>query len=633
MADSFQISAKEQLEFTPCFGGFECAKLKVPLDYFNGTYPDSTVSIAIAKVPAKVSVDDPRYGGPILINPGGPGGPGAQTAIAMGSLLQTIVDSEIDPEIKPDTRFNSEKYFDIIGFDPRGIAETEPAAECMPDPASQFTWTLRESVEGILGSSDAALGRLWSMTHAFGNSCAQAMDSNGGPDIKQYMSTAFVARDMLEIAEKHAEYVAKKTSRSVKSHVSQLNKYTSGKTKVQYWGFSYGTYLGYTFASMFPDRVGRLVLDGVVSSRDYNYGLGNRSIMDAEKAMSSFYTFCLNTGASECWLAENATGTDEIEDRVKTILQSLYHDPIPLNSANGPEVLTYSDMRLIIFSACYQPRYVFPMIAQLLREVEQRRGPILDQLALALRPSHIYHCPIPGSPPVKSLTVVPQIAILCSDGHGQLDLTMQEFENYWHSMDKVSPTFGPIWSMLKMRCAAWPIRASYKHGDVFGGNTSYPILFISNTADPVTPLRSGREMHGKFGNSAHLIQDSAGHCSISTPTLCTQGRIRAYFQTGELPAPNTVCIPPTSPWSLNSTDPDSPFYDPSLDGSETILVPESADSKLQSAGIGVQMWLAAQEEGFGFERLLGTQRIRSFFARRAQAEYANRDRETGPIIN
>lgn len=68
-----QIKASEDLRFHQCFDLYECAKLKVPLDYFNGTYPDESVSIAITKLPAKVPVHDRRYGGPILINPGGPG--------------------------------------------------------------------------------------------------------------------------------------------------------------------------------------------------------------------------------------------------------------------------------------------------------------------------------------------------------------------------------------------------------------------------------------------------------------------------------------------------------------------------------------------------------------------------------
>lgn len=105
----------------------------MPLDYFNGTYPDATISIAITKLAAKVSVDDPRYGGPVLVNPGGPGGSGVSLALGWGQALQTI----IDPAPRADGLLESRgKYYDVLGFDPRGIGFTEPAARCMPDLSS-----------------------------------------------------------------------------------------------------------------------------------------------------------------------------------------------------------------------------------------------------------------------------------------------------------------------------------------------------------------------------------------------------------------------------------------------------------------------------------------------------------------
>ena len=267
-----QISPSEHLQFHKCFDAFECAKLKLPLDYFSGTYPNHTVSVAILKAPAIVPVDDPRYGGPVLINPGGPGGSGTGLALAIGTSLRSIVDSDESPNITS----TDARYYDVIGFDPRGIGLTKPTARCMPDQPSAWSWNLRENDEGLLGSSDAALGRLWTMTHAFGASCKLAEDEQDGPDIKQYMSTAFVAQDMLEITERHAEYVANEVAqiaarKAGKRPGCHKSAYIPGKSKLHYWGYSYGTYLGSTFASMFPDRVGRLVLDGVVSSYDYNH--------------------------------------------------------------------------------------------------------------------------------------------------------------------------------------------------------------------------------------------------------------------------------------------------------------------------------------------------------------------------
>ncbi|KAF2634048.1 alpha/beta-hydrolase, partial [Massarina eburnea CBS 473.64] len=575
------VGAKETFEFSPCFEDFQCAKLKLPLDYFNGTYANESVSLAIIKLPAKVPIDDPRYGGPVLLNPGGPGGSGVALALLQGKQIQIIID--------PASGSNGEsKYYDIIGFDPRGIGYTEPPARCMPDMASSWSWRLRVGTEGMLGSSNAALGRLWSMTHAFGTSCKEASDANDGPDIKKYISTASVARDMLEIAEKHADWVAEKTAGlSVSRDVSDKKT-----VKLQYWGFSYGTYLGATFAALFPDRVGRVVLDGVVNVHDYNNALGQGSLHDTERNMHSFYTFCKGAGGELCPLALSSSSTENIEQRVKKIIGSLYHNPITITTAeHGPDIFTYTDLMAIIFSALYTPTYAFTFVAKILSDVENRGGPTLDSLTRNFIPTHVYQCPIGNSSlHIPWDTNVPGTSILCGDGIDQSPTTLEAFEEYWHLLNGISPSAGSLWAMLKMQCTAWKIRPLFRFGDDenFYGNTSYPILWISTTADPVTPLRSARIMQERFPGSGLLVQDSAGHCSISTPTPCSILRIREYFQRGALPDENTVCIPPPSPWSLNSTDSSSPFYDPSL-GQPVYLTEEGYEEEMTAAR-DLQLW-------------------------------------------
>jgi pimeloyl-ACP methyl ester carboxylesterase len=395
----------------------------------------------------------------------------------------------------------------------------------MPDSPSLWSWELREQTEGILGSSDAALGRLWSMNHAYGSSCKQAMDDEEGPDIKQYMSTASVARDMLEIVEKHADYVAentaqinaeKSTRRASCLRGGRQNHKSPELPKLQYYGYSYGTYLGATFSSMFPDRVGPMILDGVVNSDDYNASLGNGSLHDADKAMASFYTYCVLVGPEICPLATINSTAKDVELRVHNIVQSLYHNPIQVSSPHGPEILTYSNIKSALFSSLYEPITFFPFIAQILAAVEQGSGSIIDDLVRAQRPTHIYSCPINGSVE-RQQPHYPQdatVAILCSDGQDQTDLDVESFEEYLDLMVGISQTSGAIWSLLRMKCASWKIKAVHKFGDDFGANTSHPILWISNTADPVTPLSSGRIMHSKFPGSALLVQDSAGVSSL-----------------------------------------------------------------------------------------------------------------------
>ncbi|KAF1959212.1 hypothetical protein CC80DRAFT_440545 [Byssothecium circinans] len=579
----FEIDAKETLEFHPCFEDFQCAKLKLPLDYFNGTYSNDTVSVAVVKLSAKVPLDDPSYGGPVLINPGGPGGSGVALALGIASQMQTI--------IGPGD--GKGKHYDIIGFDPRGIAFTEPAARCMPNAAASWSWRLRQGTEGMLDSSNAALGRLWSMTHAYGATCGKASEEVEGSDIKQYMSTASVARDMLEIAEKHADWVKENTAGStVSKEVSD-----SKTVKLQYWGFSYGTYLGATFAAMFPDRVGRVVLDGVVDIHDYHDALGQGSLHDTERNMNSFYTFCHGAGWRLCPLASSTASAEDVKQRVEKIIESLYHHPLALNtSEHGPEIFTYSDLRGIIFSALYQPQFAFTFVADILSAVEDRGGAVLNFLSYSLYPSHIYQCPLGNaSVHIPYDQEVPTMAVLCGDGIDQTSTDIEQFEEYWHLLQGISPAAGSLWAMLKLTCVAWNIRPLFNFGndENFYGNTSNPILWVSTTADPVTPLKSAREMHSRFPGSGLLIQDNAGHCSLSMPTACTYVRIREYFQNGKLPDEGTVCVPPTSPWSLNSTDPDSPFYDPSL-GQPVYLAEEEFEVGMEAAK-ALEEWAAGHD--------------------------------------
>lgn len=253
------ISSSPHLEYSKCYGGgFQCARLELPMDYWNHT-TDETISLAIIRKPAAVPVTDERYGGPIFFNPGGPGGSGIGLLLG-GRGFEKIVDANT----------TDGKFYDLVSFDPRGVGETRPAAICSEDPVIAQSFALRVMEEGVLGSSDASLGRLWSMSRARSQSCS--LPPKEGADIKRYLSTAYVATDMLEIVEAHGawrEREAKKLLRYPLKALGPALRYKKGREKIQYWGFSYGSYLGMTFAAMYPDRIHRLIVDGVVDAYDY----------------------------------------------------------------------------------------------------------------------------------------------------------------------------------------------------------------------------------------------------------------------------------------------------------------------------------------------------------------------------
>jgi TAP-like protein len=102
---------------------------------------------------------------------------------------------------------------------------------------------------------------------------------------------------------------------------------------------------------------------------------------------------------------------------------------------------------------------------------------------------------------------------------------------------------GDLWTTINMPCSNWDLRAAWKcNKTISADSTSYPILWLSNTRDPVTPLRNAQKMSKKFPGSVVFGQDGDGHCTIASPSSCTIRGIRSYFQGTGLPE-GIVCKP------------------------------------------------------------------------------------------
>jgi pimeloyl-ACP methyl ester carboxylesterase len=255
----------------------------VPLDWNNQSMDTRRVAVALIKLPSKVQTSDPRYGGSIIINPGiltilpdraraitnliylpgGPGGSGINFARSYGHHLQNIADSPLSPDDTRSTNI-SNKYFDIVSFDPRGVGYTTPAFICFPDATQRMNWNIASDAEGLLGSSSTAFELMWARKHALANACCSrmAVDKSGNSGLGAYMSTPVVATDMKAIV----GALSRLRTGSLNRYLNTKSSSIESTNKIQYWGFSYGTLLGETFAAMYPGLVGRMVLDGVVDA-------------------------------------------------------------------------------------------------------------------------------------------------------------------------------------------------------------------------------------------------------------------------------------------------------------------------------------------------------------------------------
>ncbi|KAH8151117.1 uncharacterized protein LAJ45_04819 [Morchella importuna] len=500
------VTPTSHLEYHPCWDGFECARLEVPLDWEN---PDNGLkaAVAIVKVPAKVDERSEEWGGPVLINPGGPGGSGTNFAISRGKELQTILGPQ----------------FSIVGFDPRGINNTTPSMSCFNTHMEQSIWGIKSGGR-ILGSTDSGeeVGEAYARSMTIGAMCNITMGGEGLAGVGKYVGTPVVARDMLEITEGEWDRVGKDGS----------------KKGLRYWGFSYGSVLGTTFASMFPDRIERLAVDGICDVEDYYKSGWMTNLQDAEKVVSSFYNYCSLAGPLRCSF-HTGTTADDVSTRLSTLMARLRRQPLPVPDApTGAEVVTYSDVKTMFFTALYKPLTSFPKIAKILVDIEAGDGKSFIEYQ-----KKQFSCNCGGGgperPPGPDFDAI--WAIACSDGE-QVEDSLDEMYEYLHMLQEQSPTSGGSWAVVRMGCAGWKIRPQgLVYNGPISGNTSWPLLFLGNSADPVTPVRNAHKMAKGFEGSVVLEQNSEGHCSISTPSVCSMKYIRDYFVDGKLPPKDTVC--------------------------------------------------------------------------------------------
>ncbi|KAF5357394.1 hypothetical protein D9758_005943 [Tetrapyrgos nigripes] len=486
------IEPSTNFTWVDCFSGFQCARFQAPLDYSN---PDNGQSAAIAVVKLAAQAPASAYGGPIFTNPGGPGGSGVNFILGSGQFIQSVVGTQ----------------FDIIGFDPRGINNTTPRISFFNTDVERLTFLLDESAD--LNSTPEALSESWARYQVAGQ-LAQSRD-NGSLN---FVTTADVARDMLGMSE------------------------ALGQENLQYWGFSYGTFLGSVFATMFPDRIKRLVIDGVL---DMDAWLANDlggMVNDTDKTMQWFFDGCHAAGPENC--AFYASSPAKIEAALDDIYDSLRFQPLPvfLNS-DLYGVLTYQALRSIIMVILYTPP-LFPLLAQGLAEVQAGNATAFFELVSGVSPE---------DSPIEAL-----VAIECGDSD-PFNADASQLREY---MSRINSTFAGMGGMPFMnRCAGWKIHPEHRFkGPVGAANTSHPLLVIGNTADPVTPLANAKKTSLSFPGSVLLTQDSPGHASINTQSTCTRQHIAAYFANGTLPEEGTVCSldAPLFPTSANATVFESP---------------------------------------------------------------------------
>ncbi|CAN9381917.1 unnamed protein product [Alternaria alternata] len=528
-----ELTASPVLSWTSCYENFTCALLEVPLDYAVPSL--GTLNIAIIKKPGPTH--DAQE---VLVNPGGPG----------GSSVAMVLSDHAAIEAKIGTNYS------LVGIDPRGVNNSEPTSDCFVGYPFQTRNAFLSDALGLADvTSEAVLKRQHQSALAYGKWCTGMYSVNG---TARYANTVATAQDMLRYIEVRA----------------QDRGQPSQDAKLWYYGISYGSILGATYASLYPTRIGRMIIDGVLDLEDYYDGGWEAAIDDTDKAVSYFFKYCFEAGPALCLFHQNATSWQELENRYQSLLSDLMSSPIGLGDPTSntsilfaqtqgvllsPYVLTWTDIVSQMFAAVYliSPIYVYVMdlvlVALQTQDVESLAAITEKSQISTFRPQYDDR--------------MARTLVSCVDTDGRSDKytdfgEYKKFVNYMYNRSNsgglsVAAINGPICSKLDVRP---PVSQKFDGIPRVNG-TSAPILFVSSIADPITPLSSAKKMHGLFPGSGLLTFNNSGlqHTAHFQNVTCVSEYEMQYMLDASLPPPNTVCeVNEPNPWKqlgdiLNAT--------------------------------------------------------------------------------
>lgn len=454
----------------------QCAQVEVPLDYSrpNGR----KISIAVSRFR---HTDEENYQGVLFVNPGGPGGSGLAYGPALARWLGAVGHADV-----------AAKY-DIIGFDPRGVGSSKPAITCDPN----YNDPIRPAYVPESRQDELA----WiARSRKYAQDCAEKFGW-----MLPHMRTTDAARDVDAI------------------------RAALGQEKISWYGFSYGTYFGATYATLFPKRVKRMVMDGNVNPKNVWY----KGQLEQDKA------FERNIRAWFAWIAEHDSvyglGTSEKAVRAKyyDVLEAAEESPI--GGRIGPAELTDT-----ILAAGYNTGYYIPLAQGLSAWINDKDPSVLLQFL---------------NPGGEDNDFAVYLAVQAADARWPRNWAK------WHN-DAVRlhrqgyqfETWGNVW--FNAPIAFWPFNGG--PALKLKGSRHLPgMLLVQSTEDAATPVEGGLEMHKVFPSS-RLVFEVGGktHSNTLNGNACLDDKVAAYLDTGALPAdrrgPDAYCeaVP-----ELNDPDP------------------------------------------------------------------------------
>jgi pimeloyl-ACP methyl ester carboxylesterase len=455
------IPAHDTVKWHPCSGQLaqegvpDCAMLSVPVNYADpgGRH----ISVALDMIPATAPKSQQQ--GIMLVNPGGPGGSGLALAAEVAQGLSSSVTAD----------------YDIVGFDPRGVGSSVPALSCDPT----FFSSVRPN---YIPANTAAEQVLINRAKLYAAGCEQKFGW-----LLPYMTTQDVARDMDSIRAAFG--------------VSQLN----------YFSFSYGTYIGQVYATLFASRVRRMVLDSTVDPTGVWYADNIGQDYAFQGRMEAFFA----------WVAKydgtyhlGATAGQAQASWYRARNQVLAH---PVNGIIGAD--EFDDTFL-------QGGYLdelWPGLAQALSSY------LNDGQTAAMVTQY------EGNGAQNENEFAVYNAVQCADVNWPR--SWARWNSDTEQVYKTAPFQAWDNAWFNAACAFWAVRGPAKALQIKG--TGLPgILMLQGTLDPATPYAGAQDAHKLLPSARMVVVEGGGNHgqSMEQPSnSCVQGYLNAYFATGALP--------------------------------------------------------------------------------------------------
>jgi pimeloyl-ACP methyl ester carboxylesterase len=471
--DGLETFYSQSLRWDDCSEGLECTTVKAPLDWSEPA--KGSIDLAVVRDPAS----GPSIGS-LLVNPGGPGGSGWDFVYYSSDFAVSAAVHE---------------HFDVVGWDPRGVGQSTPVT-CYTDAA--------QTDEVLYGTYDSPyntqgwIDQLTTTEEAFAAAC----QANTG-DFLANVDSASNARDM------------------------DLLRAVLGDKKLTYLGYSYGTFLGTLYAELFPENVGRMVLDGAIDPLLSDFESLKVQMAGFDSAFRAYMESCLDS--PDCPFSGT---TDEALAQARGVLDSV--DAQGLVNADG-RALDSATLGTAIAENLYSENF-WPDMTDMF--VALRAG---DPSLVFVNADYYNQRTPDGTYSTNSFEVY--TAVTCVDGDFADDpkSTLERVAE----IDAAAPILGKFFAyddfaVLDTACTHWPVpRAELPTS--FEAKGAPPIIVIGTSNDPATPYAWAQSLAGQLSSGVLISYEGEGHTIYNQGVSCVDDAVDTYFLKGTVPAVDPEC--------------------------------------------------------------------------------------------